>query len=155
MSTAGPLVICYGNDLRGDDGVGPVAAAAMAADVRFADVTVLSAHQLTPELADDVAGASRLVVVDAICDDNPPGTVNVTPIAAETGDSSLTHHVSPGTLLGLVQVLHGSTPAATAVTVSVADLDDDGLTPGVAAAVPHVLDVVAGLVLSGVGVSGA
>jgi hydrogenase maturation protease len=155
VTVVGPLVICYGNDLRGDDGVGPVAAAAMAGDVRFADVTVLSAHQLTPELADDVSRANRLVVVDAICDDKPPGTVTVTPLAAETGDSSLTHHVSPGAILGLVQVLHGWAPPATAVTVSVADLDGGGLTPGVAAAVPHVLDVVAGLVLSNAGASGA
>ena len=148
MTAARPLVIGYGNSLRGDDAVGPLAAEAMASDVRFAGVTVLRVHQLTPELADDVAGATQLVIIDAVADDNPPGTVRVTAIADGSGGTSFTHHVSPGTILGLAIVLHGHAPPGTAVTVSVADLDGPrGLTPGVAAALPQVVEAVAELVL--------
>lgn len=152
MTTRRPVVIGYGNGLRGDDAVGPLAAEAMAADVRFAGVTVLSVHQLTPELADDVAVATMLVVVDAIVDGASPGMVRTARIDTENGGTPFTHHVSAGTILGLAQLLHGYAPAGTAVTVSVADLDGDGgLTPAVAAAVPQVVELVAGLVLGHVG----
>ena len=120
----------------------------MAGDVRFAGVTVLSVHQLTPELADDVAVATMLVVVDAIVDGAEPGTVNAERIDAGTVGRSFTHHVSAGTILGLAELLHGYAPPCTAVKVSVDRLDGPvGLTPAVAAAVPKVVELVAGLML--------
>lgn len=148
MTARRPVVIGYGNDLRGDDAVGPSAAEAMAGDARFSEVTVLSVRQLTPELADDVAAATMLVVVDAVVDGSEPGTVNAESVDARIGGTSFTHHVSAGTILGLAELLHGYAPPCTAVKVSVDRLDGPvGLTPAVAAAVPKVVELVAGLML--------
>ena len=58
------LVIGYGNELRGDDGVGPAAARAVAGWNR-PGIVALDVHQLTPELADDVGQAGYVVFVDA------------------------------------------------------------------------------------------
>src|SRR5262249_51109422 len=58
------LVIGYGNELRGDDGVGPAAARAVAAWAEPC-VQAIATHQLTPELADAIAGAEEVVFVDA------------------------------------------------------------------------------------------
>ena len=55
----GVLVIGYGNVLRSDDGVGWHVTERLASDARFASVTVLQRHQLTPELALDLELQAR------------------------------------------------------------------------------------------------
>jgi hydrogenase maturation protease len=71
VTGAGVLVVGYGNSLRGDDGVGWHAAGRLAADPRLAGARVLARHQLTPELAVDVAQASLVVLVDAVAGAEP------------------------------------------------------------------------------------
>jgi len=104
----GILVIGYGNTLRRDDGVGVRAAEMMAADSRFADVEVLTAYQLTPELSLDIATASLVVFVDADVR-GLPGSIEVrelgaggaaaaaspTPVSAPAPDES-SAETSPG-----------------------------------------------------------
>ncbi len=51
MTGRRPLVIAYGNRLRGDDAVGWVVADALRDDVRMESVDVVAVHQLTPDLA--------------------------------------------------------------------------------------------------------
>ena len=54
--TADLVVIGYGNELRGDDGAGPRVARAVAAH-NLPGVQIITAHQLTPEMADGLAEA--------------------------------------------------------------------------------------------------
>jgi hydrogenase maturation protease len=134
----GSLLIAYGNPLRGDDGVGWAVAAA----VRAAGVThrVITAHQLTPELASDVADADRVVFIDAACDAEP-GQVSARPVVPAHGPPrGLTQHAyDPGTLLWLAREAHGRAPTeAWLVTVGAGRFDcDEALSPAVAAAVPR------------------
>src|SRR5262245_1795360 len=72
------VVIGYGNDLRGDDAVGLRAAQAVAA-WDMPGVCGLAVHQLTPELAEILAGAALAIFVDArvpdplfLCQDSGP-----------------------------------------------------------------------------------
>ena len=58
------LVIGYGNELRGDDGVGPRVARAVS-DWRLPGVTALAVHQLAPELAEPLSLSDAAVFVDA------------------------------------------------------------------------------------------
>src|SRR5690242_2835552 len=58
------VVIGYGNDIRGDDAAGPLAARAVAA-WGAPGVRALAAHQLTPELAEALAAAELAIFVDA------------------------------------------------------------------------------------------
>src|SRR5688500_920322 len=60
-----PLVIGYGNPLRGDDGFGWQIAQQLAGLLIDESVTVLAVQQLTPELAEAVGRASLVMFVDA------------------------------------------------------------------------------------------
>jgi len=71
-----PLVVGYGNTLRGDDGVGPRVAELLAADPRLAGAVVLARHQLTPELAADIAEAALVVFIDA-SENGKPGEISI------------------------------------------------------------------------------
>ena len=74
------LVIGYGNTLRRDDGVGPHVAEAIAA-LALPGVEALVCPLLTPELAEAIARARRVVFVDAMVT-APPGT-GVAPVLHE------------------------------------------------------------------------
>ncbi len=72
------IVACFGNVLRGDDGVGPAVAQALLAQplpdgVRVLEVGIGGIH-LVQELLD---GTDVLLVVDAVDLGRPPGTVVV------------------------------------------------------------------------------
>jgi hydrogenase maturation protease len=132
------LIVGYGNPLRGDDGLGPAiarAAAEMLGD-RVA-ARVVECHQLTPELAEDLAAVSRAIFADASVDAAPGevSAVRVTPDASAAG--SFSHHVTPATLLTCARILYGRAPEAWLVSAGVASCESgEGLTPAAAAAVP-------------------
>ena len=58
------LIVAYGNPLRGDDGVGWQAAILLSRELKD-QVQVLTRHQLTPELAETLSEASRVIFIDA------------------------------------------------------------------------------------------
>jgi hydrogenase maturation protease len=117
MSTAPPevLVIGYGNGLRGDDGIGPW----VAGEVRargWPGVRALALPQLTPELAELLAGVRLAVFVDAAW--SCPGlAVNVRRVEPAPANNSLTHFGGPRELLGLAERLYGRAPEAWLVSV--------------------------------------
>jgi hydrogenase maturation protease len=104
------LVIGYGNELRGDDGLGPLVAKAVAA-ANLPGVRVLTARQLLPEFAADLAQARLVVFVDASEVRSESG-VEVRPLTAENATNWCTHHVDPHTLLALTQAIYERTPQA-------------------------------------------
>jgi hydrogenase maturation protease len=93
---------------------------------------VRTAHQLTPELAVDVAAASLLLLVDA-ADGPPAGEVGVRRVEGLLGtDPSMTHHLEPESLLGLARGLFGTAPPAVVVSIGTRSLEvGEGLTPEV------------------------
>ena len=60
-----------GNPLRGDDGVGWRVAEAVAAALPDAVADVLTVHQLTPELAEPISRAERVIFIDAAAEGKP------------------------------------------------------------------------------------
>lgn len=64
------LVIGYGNTLRGDDAVGVLFAEQMSRENQA--VRVVTAHQLVPELAAELAGMNRVFFVDAAAELSKP-----------------------------------------------------------------------------------
>src|SRR5262245_41264787 len=86
----GVLVIGYGNTLRGEDGIGPAVAEEVAAR-GLPGVRVIVAHQLTPELAADIADARLVVFVDAAVSGE---RVKAVQLAAETS-AVMTHAADP------------------------------------------------------------
>jgi hydrogenase maturation protease len=71
----GVLVVGLGQRERGDDGVGPAVAEALAAQ-RLPGVRVIE-HEDPVRLLDEWAGADLVVVVDAVRSGQRPGTVRV------------------------------------------------------------------------------
>jgi hydrogenase maturation protease len=134
--TSRNLVVGYGNPLRGDDGIGWHAAAALAAAPRPADTDVLTRHQLTPELAEDVANARLAVLVDAGLGD-PPGQVTVREVAPG-GGPSWSHHLRPEDVVGLARAVFGAAPPVVLVTVTGAWFGYGPLSPAVRSCLPAV-----------------
>ena len=78
------LIAC-GNPLRGDDGV---AHAALRLVPPASNRRVLAVRQWTPELAEEIAGADRVVFLDA---DTENALVTIEPIRGAGPHSPLTH----------------------------------------------------------------
>jgi hydrogenase maturation protease len=131
------LVVGYGNTLRGDDAFGPVVADRLRQIVDSDRVHVLSRHQLTPELAEDIAVCDRVIFIDA-SRASPAGELVCRPLdAGESGAAALVHTVGPDQLLALARLVYGRAPPATLVTVGGQsfELGDRLLSPPVATAV--------------------
>jgi hydrogenase maturation protease len=110
------LVIGYGNDLRGDDGLGPHVATAVE-ERRLPGVRTLMLDQLTPDLAEELAAARLVVFVDARV--GPGGeAVNVCRLRPSTAAPETTHLCEPPYLLALAQALYERSPEAWSVTVA-------------------------------------
>lgn len=125
------LVIGYGNPIRADDGFGPAVIEALE-DGQLAGVELLAVHQLTPELAPDIAQASRVIFVDATAQ-IPAGELRLQPLGPQAAPRSLSHNVPPEQLLELTAQLYGNCPPAHLLTVGVVSLDyADELTPLIA-----------------------
>jgi len=109
-------------------------------------------HQLTPELAEDVADSSLVVLVDACDDGSPPGSVSATVILAGSGATSPrnggdSHAFDPVALVTLAAELFDRVPPVVLVTVSVGDTDvGEQLSPAVALAVPVAVDAVVDII---------
>lgn len=142
------LVACFGNVLRGDDGVGVAVAGRLCArplpaEVRVVEVGIGGIH-LVHELLERV---DALVVVDAVDYGRAPGTVlvlrpdvcDVTALPPQRRRDELAdmHYATPERALMLARAL-GVLPAATWVVgcqAGDADAYGEGLSPPVAAAV--------------------
>ena len=116
MTNHSPLVIGFGNRLRGDDGAGVWLAEQLQA--QRTSMRVLACQQLTPELAAAVGAAGAVLFIDASaadsedCGEEP----SLRPIAAEqvaqAGAEPLSHGLSPTRLLALTSALYGNCPPA-------------------------------------------
>lgn len=141
------LIIGYGNTLRGDDGVGAVIALHLAH--AFPEWSVLTPHQLLPELAETLSHADRAVFIDASIE-GQSGEVVCHALEPLDDGSLFTHHVSPAALLAGAETLYAHRPRAWLVTISGTDFDyGEGLSAAVAQAVPRVCGLVQRLLLDG------
>src|SRR4051812_6978155 len=107
------LVIGYGNELRGDDGVGP-RVARVVQGWKLPGVSALAAHGLTPELAEPIGRADAVVFVDATAGGDGVEVTELTPGPAPR----LGHASDPRWLLTLAEALGVRAPRAWLVAVS-------------------------------------
>ncbi len=113
------LVIGYGNTLRCDDGVGPRAAEAIEA-LHLHGVETIVAGLLTPELADPIARAERVIFVDASVD--APREVQLRPLAPADSSQIMAHAADPRTMLALARDVFGHAPAGFLLTIPVEEI---------------------------------
>lgn len=109
------LIIGYGNELRGDDAVGPKVAS-IVATWKLPLVKTVVAHQLTPELVNQIVAIDYVIFVDACSGESCARTVQIDPIVlgARTPRTLAadTHYGNPLSLLNLAQQLYGRAPQA-------------------------------------------
>ena len=116
---AGFLVIGYGNTLRGDDGVGPRVAEAVAT-LNLPGVRTLACPMLTPELADPIAHAAKVIFVDAAVD--APKEVQWRKLEPNETSQLMAHAADPRTMLALARDVFGHVPEAWWLTIPAVDL---------------------------------
>ncbi len=120
------LIVGYGNTLRGDDGLGPRIAEAVAS-WHLPNVRAISLHQLTPEVAEALASAEVVIFVDARPSDpqvEPSPNVTFTAITAPDDDAPAATHVSdPRRLLALTRRVYGRCPQAWLISVPGVNFD--------------------------------
>ncbi|BAU62654.1 hydrogenase maturation protease [Stanieria sp. NIES-3757] len=123
------LIIGYGNTLRSDDGAGQLVAEEVA-NWNLKNLRVISTHQLTPELAADIAETELVIFVDAYLASASPKikTYCLEPLA---NPSKIESHISnPRVLLTLAQTLYNYCPQAWLITVPGENFDlGDCLSP--------------------------
>lgn len=108
------LAIGYGNPLRSDDGIGQQVAWAIEL-WNLPQVRSHWAHQLTPELSEDLSRVDCAIFVDACVDRT---TVEITPLQPNlTPGSGLGHYTDPRSLLALAEILYGKAPQSWLITV--------------------------------------
>lgn len=134
------LVVGYGNTLRGDDAAGPRAAEAVAR-WGLPGVVVKIVHQLTPELAEDLASASLAIFIDARLADRADA-VEVRPIEPlDSGlGAALGHVTDPRRLLALTRSIYETCASSWLYTVPAVDFSvAERLSPATERGVQEVL----------------
>ncbi len=112
------LIIGFGNPLRGDDGAGWHAAQRLREQYGPAQVRVIAAQQLAPEMAQDVAQASLVIFVDAE-QGECAGRVNCRPVVARAeAPRTFTHDLSPAALVQCARMLYRKNPPAYLVSAA-------------------------------------
>jgi hydrogenase maturation protease len=111
------LVIGIGNTLRRDDGLGPWLVEHIA-DWRVPSVTTCAVHQLTPELAVEIAKHDGVLFLDASASEEGPQIVE---IELSTGANRVGHALSPGDMLALTDRLGIRRPRAWMVAIPGSD----------------------------------
>jgi len=110
------MVIGYGNPLRGDDGVGWVAAQRLGERVQSEQITSIGVHQLTPELAETISKVDRVIFIDAAVN-QPAGYLSYRSVEPVNAGRLMAHHLSPEALLAMSKRLFGRCPQAHLITV--------------------------------------
>src|SRR5579885_1525828 len=105
------LIIGYGNTLRGDDAVGYLAAERLASTITDPGVEIRAVHQLTPELAERISQAEKVIFLDAAVDGDR-GAIQKRAIVPAADPQAWTHSSTPEGLLSMASALFGTAPPA-------------------------------------------
>ena len=134
------LVIGLGNPLMGDDGIGWHVAEGLAAGPRLpGDAEVIYGGTDLLRCAAQIEDRRRVVLVDAVQDDAPPGTVSV--IGEDAADlcQGHAHHLSAGQAMRLIRLTTPVCFTLLGVSVPSARMASE-LSPALFASMPAILD---------------
>ncbi len=136
-------MVGIGNGFRRDDGVGPAVAAEIAG-IGVAGVRVLTSTGEPGELLDAWDGVALAVVVDAAVGDGAaPGRIRRWVPGDEPATAVSSHELGLPATYALGEALGHIPDRLVVFTIDVSEVGyGDGLSPQVAAAVPHVVGAV-------------
>lgn len=141
------LVIGYGNTLRSDDGVGPKTVEAIE-QLALPGVQTLVCGLLTPELADPISKARRVIFVDAAVD--APREVQLRPLEPAESSQIMAHAADPRTMLALARDVFGHAPEAWWLTIPAREIGiGETLTPFAQRGMDHAIEEIERFMASG------
>lgn len=112
------LILGYGNCLRGDDGIGWLAAEKLQVSLIHPDLQVCTAHQLYPEMVAQLHDIDYVIFIDASVE-GIPGQISCSHLSDQpVSGSTLGHTFAPQQLLACAAALYGRAPAAHLYTVT-------------------------------------
>ncbi len=112
-----PLIIGIGNPLRSDDGLGWAVAEQLSQDCDMG-CDIHTVYQLTPELAQWMAGVNLVVMIDASYE-GEPGELRIRPLSLPARPGAVgTHYTTPEELAALTAVIYGQCPPVVVVTMT-------------------------------------
>ncbi len=123
------VIIAIGNPLRGDDGIAHLIVDRLAA--RPGGIAVRHVHQLTPEVAAEIAEFDRVIFVDA---DPAAAGVLIQPLSPCPSAAAFTHVARPSDVIALAERLYGFAGKALLCRVPAADMSAGTTLTGVALA---------------------
>ncbi len=137
------LIIAYGNSLRRDDGAGLILAEILTQRwlTQNYPVRLRLVHQLSPELALDLAAPAVMAVlfVDAAVGYRP--MVKLRPLDHDAPSPGLTHHTRPEVIMAYTELFGRIQPPAWLMTVTGVDFGHgETLSPAVAQVVYDTCD---------------
>lgn len=134
------VIIGYGNTLRGDDGLGWLAAEHLSEVIQPCQAWVITCHQLTIELAEALSRATLAIFIDARVGATP-GLIAYEEIQPRRDAApSLHHHMPPESLLACTEAIYGRAPRTVLITITGESFDyGSDLSPAVKAALPVVI----------------
>ena len=129
------LVICIGNTLRSDDAFAwHVADQLNGAPTQ--NIRAIKVHQLTPELAEAVAGVDLVVFVDASAH-GVPGVLTCDPVTTPEADLRFFHDITPATVIQMAKILYRHEANAFLICAAGTVFEHgESLSPALADAVP-------------------
>jgi hydrogenase maturation protease len=140
------LVIGFGNELRGDDGLGPVAAQHLQLIFSDGGVDFLIEHQLYPEMAEIISHFEHVIFIDADIGENP-GQIShsvLSPQLPSNNSSALSHDVNPAQLMLMSQQLYAGQATAEVYSVSAASFEfSEGLSAQIESVLPALIEQIA------------
>ena len=106
------LVIGYGNTLRSDDGAAQIVANQIVI-WNLPDVRSLAIHQLTPELAEDIANTNTVIFVDAVISSKQNlEKIEIKILECDNKYLNFGHTENPRSLLYLSKIIYNKIPKA-------------------------------------------
>jgi len=127
------IVIGIGNEIRGDDGVGPHVVDAIPAR---ADLETMTVHQLAPEIAEQIRQARRVLFVDSCLDCDE---VQLTRVEASE-HRGLGHACAPGAVMGWTKLVYDEVPESWLLSIPGFSFElGFGLSPRSKALIPEAL----------------
>lgn len=135
------LIIGYGNPLRGDDNIGGRIARLLERNYRNdPDVRVIGSHQLTPEMAEDIAASEFVLFLDAASGPRA-GEIQQVAVRRRPGPFNYVHCMDPASLLAAAEDLYGSVAQADLLTIAGATFElGDGLSPALVKRLPALFE---------------
>ncbi len=129
--------------MRGDDGLGPLAAQHIEGRVQDKELKIMVRHQIGIELAEDLKDADFAIFIDAHVGDKPGTLKEEEVVLDDTAPGSFSHHLRPGVLLSLVQALYNKHPKTVVYSITARSFDHgEGLSREVEAALPLLIEKV-------------